>query len=137
VLPLGVMGASGVAVLLLAGFGGGWPARAGSLPPPTHADFVGDPSCMLYELGADLRIRVRAPRAAAACARLSRELARSGLRWSVHARRARRILSPICLFADPGRVLELEAIDDAANSHRGARICAKLARAGWFDFQAP
>jgi hypothetical protein len=132
VLPARVVCASGVAGLL-GGFGGGWSASADSIGPPTPADFVGYPSCMLYAGGSDLRLRVRAPRASAVCRTLSRELARSGFRWSLRGRRPRRIVSPICLFADPRRQVELEVIDDAGNSRRGGRICANLAHDGWFD----
>lgn len=145
--------ASGVAAFVFGGFGGGWPASgleaghvrapaasqlrpAASSRPPTPADFVGYPSCMLYASGADLRVRVRAPRAVAVCRRLSRQLSRLGFRWSLHGRRPRRIVSPICRFADPRGEIELEVIDDAANSERGERICASLARTGWFDLAA-
>lgn len=136
VLPARVVCASGVAAFLLGGCGGGWSASADSIGPPTPADFVGYPSCMLYAGGSDLRLRVRAPRAAAVCRTLSRELARFGFRWSLHGRGPRRIVSPICLFADPRGKVELEVIDDAGNSRRGGRICANLARDGWFDLGA-
>jgi hypothetical protein len=131
------MAAAGVATLVLAGSGGGPSASAGSPPPPTPADFVSDPTCMVYATGADLRLRVRASDAAAACKKLSGEPAAAGSRWSLQSRRARQILSPICLFADPRGRIELEVIDDAAGARRGGQICAGLARAGWFDLRAP
>jgi hypothetical protein len=136
VRPSRVVCASGVAAFLLGGCGGGWSASADSIGPPTPADFVGYLSCMLYAGGSDLRLRVRAPRAAAVCRTLSRELARFGFRWSLHGRGPRRIVSPICLFADPRGQVEVEVIDDAGNSRRGGRICANLARDGWFDLGA-
>ena len=117
--------------------GRGWPASAGPPAPPTPADFVRDPSCMLYAIGADRRIRVRAPHAATVCKRLSRQLTGSGSRWSLHPRRAHRILTPLCHLTDPRGLLELEVIDDAANTTPGARICANLRHAGWLDLQAP
>ena len=129
--------AAGALALVLGGFTLGRPASAGSTVPPTPADFVGYPSCMLYAVGADLRVRVRAPRAPAVCRRLPQRLGASGFRWSVRPRRLRRIVSPICLFADPRARLELQVIDDAVDSERGRRICAELARAGWFDLEAP
>lgn len=95
--------------------------------------FVGYPSCMLYAGGSDLRLRVRATRAAAVCRTLSRELARFGFRWSLHGRGPRRIVSPIWLFADPRGQVELQVIDDAGNSRHGGRIFANLAHDGWFD----
>jgi hypothetical protein len=136
VLRVRVACASAVAALLLGGVGG-WSPRAASVKPPTPADFVMYPTCMLYASGADLRLRVRAPRAAAVCRRLSRQLAGFGVRWSRRARAASRILSPICLFADPRAKVELEVIDDAVDGERGARICAGLEHAGWFDLETP
>jgi hypothetical protein len=134
----------GLIVLLLAGVGGvasvGQAARPativfGLLPaapaPPTSADFVGYPSCMIYAASLDTRIRVRAARPSAVCTTLSRQLSSAGVRWSLKPQRLRHILSPICRFADPRGRLELEVVDAAANSARGRRICASLARAGW------
>jgi hypothetical protein len=111
--------------------------RTGLSRPPTPADFVSYPSCTIYAADADTRVRVRAPRVSAVCPRLAKELARVGMRWSLKPRRLRHILSPICRFADPHSRLELEVIDDAADSTRGQRICAILARAGWFDLSSP
>jgi hypothetical protein len=111
--------------------------RAGFSRSPTPADFVGYPSCMIYALGADTRIRVRAARASTFCTTLSRQLSSSGTRWSLKPRRLRHILSPICHFADPSGQVELEVIDAAAKSSRGQRICAGLVRAGWFDLSPP
>jgi hypothetical protein len=128
---------SSVATFLLGVVVGGWPASAASIEPPTPADFVRYPTCMLYASGADLRVRVRAPRATAVCRRLTRQLDGSSSRWSLHPRAPRNIVSPICLFADPRAKVELQVIDDALDSKRGSRICADLARAGWFDLQAP
>jgi hypothetical protein len=143
----------GLVAFLLSGFGGGGasagqavrPAastalrlvRPGLSRPPTPADFLGYPSCMIYAVGADTRIRVRTARASVACTTLSKRLSSSGERWSPQPRRLRHILSPICRFADPRGRLELEVIDAAANSARGMRICANLARAGWFDLSTP
>ena len=142
----------GLAALVLTGVGGiasvgraAHPAASTALRvhaarlsrPPTPADFVGYPSCMIYAVGADTRIRVRAARASAACTTLSKQLSRSRARWSLKPHRLRHILSPICLFADPRGQLELEVIDDAAQSARGQRLCANLARAGWFDLSTP
>jgi hypothetical protein len=110
---------------------------AGLSRPPTPADFIGYPSCMIYAADSDTRLRVRAASVSAVCARLARQLARSGVRWSLKPRRLRHIVSPICRFADPRGRLELEVIDAAANSTRGQRICAALARAGWFDLSRP
>jgi hypothetical protein len=112
-------------------------SRAAPKPPPTPADFIDYPTCMLYAVGADTRIRVRARRASTVCATLSRQLSRSGGRWSLAAQRIRHILSPVCAFADPRGVVELQVIDASANSSRGRRICASLARAGWFDLGPP
>jgi hypothetical protein len=89
---------------------------------------------MLYAGKADLRVRVRAARAGRECTHLSRSL---GSGWSRRPRRAARILSPICRFADSGGQVELEVIDDASRPWRGARICASLARAGWLDLSSP
>jgi len=140
----------GLIVLLLAGVAGvpsaGQAARPAPtafrlLPPapapPTPADFVGYPSCMIYADGADTRIRVRAARASKVCAALSGQLSGSGVRWSLKPQRLRHILSPICRFADPSGRIELEVVDAAADSARGARICAGLARAGWVDLSRP
>jgi hypothetical protein len=106
---------------------------AGTSEPPTPADFIGYPSCMIYATGADTRIRVRAARAAAFCVALSRRLSSRGVRWSPRPGRLRRVLSPICRFADPRGRIELEVMDDAVNSSRGQHICRYLARAGWLD----
>jgi hypothetical protein len=92
---------------------------------------------MIYAPGADTRIRVRAAKASAFCTILSRRLSSPGRGWSLKPRRLRHILSPICLFADPGGQVELEVIDAAAKSSRGRRICANLVRAGWFELGAP
>jgi hypothetical protein len=143
----------GLAALMLSGFGclasAGQAAQSpvastalrllpvGLVRPPTPADFVAYPSCMIYLAGADTRIRLRAARASAVCATLSRQLSRSGLRWLLKPRRPRRILSPICRFADPRGQFELEVIDAATNSAHGRRICANLTRAGWFDLSHP
>jgi hypothetical protein len=140
----------GLIVLLLTGAGGvasaGQAARPApiafrllpaALAPPTPADFVGYPSCIIYAAGADTRIRVRATRASAVCITLSRQLSRTGVRWSLKPRRLRRILSPICRFAGPRGQLQLEVVDAAANITRGQRICASLARAGWVDLSRP
>jgi hypothetical protein len=143
----------GLAALMLSGFGclasAGQAAQSpvastalrllpvGLVRPPTPADFVAYPSCMIYLAEADTRIRVRAARASAVCATLSKQLSSSGLRWLLKPRRPRRILSPICRFADPSSQLELEVIDAATNSARGRRICANLTRAGWFDLSHP
>lgn len=140
----------GLIVLLVTGVGGmasaGQAARPASMvfrllaaasTPPTPADFVGYPSCMIYVAGADTRIRVRAARASAACTTLSRQLSSAGARWSLKPQRLRHILRPICGFADPRRRLELEVVDAATNSARGQRICAGLARAGWIDLSRP
>jgi hypothetical protein len=110
---------------------------AGLSQPPTPADFVRYPLCIIYAADSDTRIRVRAARVSAVCARLARELARTGMRWSLKLRRLRHILSWICRFADPHARLELEVIDAAANSTRGQRVCAALAHAGWFDLSPP
>jgi hypothetical protein len=131
-----LVSASAVVTILL-GSVGGWSPSAAAVEPPTPADFVRYPTCMLYASGADLRLRVRAPRAAAVCTRLLRQLAGFGARWSQRPRATRRIVSPICLFADPRAQVELQVIDDAVDSERGARICTSLARAGWFDLEAP
>lgn len=121
--------AAALAVLSLAGT---WrPAGASSAPPPTPADFVGLPACMLYARGADVRVRVRAPHAAAACRTLTGQLARMGVRWTLHVQPIHHVLSPICLIADPHGRIELQVIDDARNPGRGAGICTDLARAGW------
>jgi hypothetical protein len=113
-------------------------ALAAGVPrPPTPADFIGYPTCMIYAAGAQTRIRVRAARAATVCASLSRRLSRSGERWSPKAPPTREILSPICNFAGPHGRVELQVIDAAADSSRGRRICASLARAGWFDLSPP
>lgn len=140
----------GLIVLLLTGLGGVAFAGQGPRPasmafrllsaapaPPTPADFVGYPSCMIYAAGADTRIRVRAARASAVCTTLSRQLSRTGVRWSLKPHRLRHILSPICRFAGPRGQLELEVVDAAVNSTRGQRICASLARAGWVDLSRP
>jgi hypothetical protein len=140
----------GLIVLLLTGVGGmasaGQAARPatialGLLPaapsPPTPADFVGYPSCMIYAASLDTRIRVRAARPSAVCTTLSRQFSSAGVRWSLKPPRLRHILSPICRFADPRGQLELEVVDAATNSARGQRICASLARAGWVDLSRP
>jgi hypothetical protein len=140
----------GLIVLLLTGVGGmasaGQAARPASMAfrllpaapaPPTPADFVGYPSCMIYAADADTRIRVRAARASAVCTTLSRQLSSTGARWSLKPQRLRHILSPICRFADRRGQLELEVVDAATNSARGRRICASLARAGWVDLSRP
>ncbi len=108
---------------------------AGGLPPsPTQADFVGFPSCMLYAGGGDTRVRVRAARANRVCTRLAKQL---GKGWSRRSRRAERILSPICRFADPRGTVELDVMDDATGGRRGHGICTSLARSGWFDLSSP
>jgi len=109
----------------------------GAPGPPTPADFVGYPSCMIYAASLDTRIRVRAARPSAVCTTLSRQLSSAGERWSLKPQRLLHILSPICRFVDPRGELELEVVDAAANSARGQRICASLARAGWLDLSRP
>lgn len=139
----------GLIVLLLAGIDGMAPPAQAARPaptalffhaapaPPTPADFVGYPSCMIYTTGADTRIRVRAARPSVVCATLSKQLSSGGVHWSLKPQRLRHILSPICSFADPRGRLELEVVDAAADSARGQRICAGLARAGWLDLSRP
>ena len=140
----------GLIVLLLACVGGMASAGQAARPtptafrllpaapaPPTPADFVGYPSCMIYAAGADTRIRVRAARASLVCTTLSKQLSSAGVRWSLKPQRLRHILSPICRFADPRGQLELEVVDAAADSARGQGICAGLARAGWVDLSRP
>jgi hypothetical protein len=123
---LGGSGARGAAVTRVG---------AGGLPPsPTQADFVGFPSCMLYAGSADTRVRVRAARANQVCTRLAKQL---GKGWSRRARRAERILGPICRFADPRGTVELDVMDDATGGRRGHGICTSLARSGWFDLSPP
>jgi hypothetical protein len=106
-----------------------------SSPPrtPTEADFVGYPSCVLYLVSADTRLRVRAERAHDLCLWLAKRLSADGSLWSFRPRTAKRILSPICRMADPRAVFELDVTDDATRHRYGAQICTSLARAGWFD----
>ena len=113
------------------------PLQIGLSRPPTPADFVGFPSCMIYAAGADTRIRVRAARASTVCRALAKQLSAAGARWSLNPRRLRHILSPICRFADPRGHIELEVVDTAATPSPGQRICANLARAGWIDLSTP
>ena len=113
------------------------PLQIGLSRPPTPADFVGYPSCMIYAAGADTRIRVRAARASAVCRALAKQLSAAGARWSLKPRRLRHILSPICWLADPPGHIELEVVDAAATRSSGQRICANLARAGWVDLNTP
>jgi len=112
-------------------------AVAASSRLPTPSDFIGDPTCMIYASRADTRIRVRAVRARSVCTALAKQLSGPDGRWSPKPRRLRHILSPICLLADPGARIELEVIDAAVDASRGRRICARYARAGWFDLRAP
>jgi hypothetical protein len=88
---------------------------------------------MLYAPGSDLRVRVRTAHAAAVCDALATRLATLGVRWSRRVQPIRRLLSPICVVADPHARIELQVVDDALGGRRGARICADLVRAGWLD----
>jgi hypothetical protein len=104
---------------------------------PTEADFVGYPSCLLYLVGADTRLRVRASHARHLCLRLAERYSMRGSRWSPRPRRAEQILSPICRMASPRASVELDVIDNATGNRPGAQICTSLVRAGWLDLSPP
>ena len=112
-------------------------ARAAPPRPPTPADFLAYPTCMIYAQGAQTRIRVRAARASSVCRALARQLSKPGHRWSPKPSPLRQILTPVCAFADPTGRIELQVMDAAADTSRGRRICASLARAGWYDLSPP
>jgi hypothetical protein len=111
--------------------------RGHPLRRPTPADFLADPSCMVYAVRADTRIRVRAAHARTVCAALAKQLSTRAVRWSLKPQRLRHILSPICVFADPAGQVELQVVDAAVGGARGRRLCARLAGGGWLDLAGP
>jgi hypothetical protein len=109
------------------------PAASTAAKPPTPADFVNLPTCMVYAEGSDLRLRVHAAHAATVCKALPVELRGLNVRWTLRPQRIRHILTPVCLIAAPTSRLELQVTDQARNPERGASLCGELVRSGWLN----
>ena len=92
---------------------------------------------MVYDTGANVRIRASALSVAGVCASLAGSLSSGGSYWTVRAQSLDATagngqVTLLCRVVDPKGTLELEVMD-TGGMFNGKSICANLVAKGWFD----
>jgi hypothetical protein len=108
---------------------------------PTLSQFANDPSCYVYNSATSIRLRIRAPNAALACALLPQRFpASSRLSFTTHrppdfrTSGGNRRYATLCRLAAPGAKYELEINAATGALTPGHLLCAEAAGTrGWFD----